>query len=217
MSLKSKRITSSPWKKKIKGSSSRILLLLFSRWVMSNSLQPHGLQHTRLPCPSPSPGVCSNSCPLSQWCHPAISSFVPPSPPAFCKKKTKQKQYHSYYCKVVRPVWPTVCGDQMLTHSCWAESLPVALYQLLLRWSRGNTPSSHLVLLLQRSWEPIMFAAGSPPFGTMGACYYYNPRHGQSISVPKIWKCRHRRSVIPEEGKLESKSPCFGLKVEKEI
>ena len=40
--------------------------------VMYNSLQPHGLQHARLPCPSPSPGACSNSCPLSQWCHPTI-------------------------------------------------------------------------------------------------------------------------------------------------
>ena len=38
--------------------------------VMSDSLQPHGLQHARPPCPSPSPGACSNSCPLSQWCHP---------------------------------------------------------------------------------------------------------------------------------------------------
>ena len=37
---------------------------------MSNSLWPHGLQHTRPPCPSPTPGVYSNSCPLSQWCHP---------------------------------------------------------------------------------------------------------------------------------------------------
>ena len=43
-----------------------ILLLLFSCSVMSDSLQPHGLQHTRLPCPSPSPRVCSNSCPLGQ-------------------------------------------------------------------------------------------------------------------------------------------------------
>ena len=42
------------------------------------TLQPHGLQHTRLPCPSPSPRVCSNSCPLSQWCHPIISSYVFP-------------------------------------------------------------------------------------------------------------------------------------------
>ena len=44
--------------------------MLFSCSVMSNSLWPHGLQYTRLPCPSPSPGVYSNSCPLSQWCHP---------------------------------------------------------------------------------------------------------------------------------------------------
>ena len=50
----------------------------FIRSVVSNSLQPHGLQHARLPCPSPTPGVYSNSCPLSQWCHPTISSSVVP-------------------------------------------------------------------------------------------------------------------------------------------
>ena len=54
------------------------LLLLFSHSVMSDSLQPHGLQHTRLYCPSPSPRACSNSCPLSQWFHPTISSSVFP-------------------------------------------------------------------------------------------------------------------------------------------
>ena len=43
---------------------------------MSNSLGPHELQHTRLPCSSPSPGPCSNACPLSRWCHPGISSSV---------------------------------------------------------------------------------------------------------------------------------------------
>ena len=53
-------------------------LLLFSHSVMSNSLQPNGLQHARLRCPSPSPGGCSNSCPLSRWCHPTISSSVVP-------------------------------------------------------------------------------------------------------------------------------------------
>ena len=51
---------------------------MFSHSVMSYSLQPHGLQHTRSPCPSPSPRVCSNSCPLTQWCHPTISSSVIP-------------------------------------------------------------------------------------------------------------------------------------------
>ena len=55
----------------------------FSHSVTSNSLWSHGLQHARLPCPLPTPGACSNSCPSSQWCHPTISSFVIPSPPAF--------------------------------------------------------------------------------------------------------------------------------------
>ena len=50
----------------------------FSRSGMSNSLWPHGLQHTRLPCPSPTPGAYSNSCLLHRWCHPIISSSVVP-------------------------------------------------------------------------------------------------------------------------------------------
>ena len=52
--------------------------VLFSHSVMSDSLRPHGLKHARLPCPSPTPGACSNSCPSSQWCHPTISSSVVP-------------------------------------------------------------------------------------------------------------------------------------------
>ena len=64
------------------------ILLLFSRPVMSYSLQPHGLQHIRPSCPLPSPRVCPSSCPLYWWCHPAISSsdtlfsFCPQSFPA---------------------------------------------------------------------------------------------------------------------------------------
>ena len=46
--------------------------------VVSNSLWPHGLQHAGLPCPSPTPKACSNSCPASRWCHPTISSSVVP-------------------------------------------------------------------------------------------------------------------------------------------
>ena len=58
------------------------MVLLFSYWVVCDSLQPHGLQHARLPCPALSPGVCSNSCPLSWWCYPAISSSAAPF--SFC-------------------------------------------------------------------------------------------------------------------------------------
>ena len=57
-----------PWKHSVQS----------SHLVMSDSLWPHGLQHTRPPCPSPTPRVYPNSCPLSRWCHPAISSSVIP-------------------------------------------------------------------------------------------------------------------------------------------
>ena len=53
-------------------------MLLYSHSVVSDSLWHHGLQQARLPCPWPSPGACSNSCPLSRWCHPTISSSVIP-------------------------------------------------------------------------------------------------------------------------------------------
>ena len=48
----------------------------FSHSVVFHSFWTHGLQHTRLPCPSPTPGACSNSCPLTRWCHPTVSSSV---------------------------------------------------------------------------------------------------------------------------------------------
>ena len=52
--------------------------LFFSHLVVSDSLRPHGMKHARLACPSTSPRICSNSCPLSWWCHPTISSSVSP-------------------------------------------------------------------------------------------------------------------------------------------
>ena len=63
------------WKQWSNYSLRRVLELLFILSVVSDSLWPHGLQHVRFPCPL-SPRVCSNSCPLSQWCHPTISSSV---------------------------------------------------------------------------------------------------------------------------------------------
>ena len=72
----------------LKKKKSNKMLLFFSYPVMSNSLQPQGLQHVRPPCPSPYPEVCPSSCPLHWWCHPASSSsdtifsFYPQSFPA---------------------------------------------------------------------------------------------------------------------------------------
>ena len=66
------------WKQWSNYSLRRVLELLFSLSVVSDFLWPHGLQHTRFPGASPSPRACSNSCPLSQWCHPTISSSVVP-------------------------------------------------------------------------------------------------------------------------------------------
>ena len=64
--------------------SMKLLTLVrqFSHSIMSDSLWPHGLQHTRLLYPSSTPGACSNLCPLSQWCHPTISSSAAPF--SFC-------------------------------------------------------------------------------------------------------------------------------------
>ena len=64
--------------KKSKEKTGYSLFSQFSRSVVSDSLRPHESQHARPPCPPPSPGVHPDSCPLSQWCHPAISSSVVP-------------------------------------------------------------------------------------------------------------------------------------------
>ena len=77
----------------------------FSHSVVSDFLQPHGLQHTNLPCPSPTPWACSNSGPLSRWCHPAISSsrplsLLPPIPPSirvFSNESTLRMRWPKYW------------------------------------------------------------------------------------------------------------------------
>ena len=65
-------------RKENKGQKEKKNSVQFSHSVVSNPLWPHGPQHTRLPCPSPTPRVYPNSCPSSRWCHPAISSSVVP-------------------------------------------------------------------------------------------------------------------------------------------
>ena len=77
-------------------------ILLFSCSVMFHSLGPHGLQHTRLSCPSLSPRVCSNSCPLSRWCHPTISFSATPF--SFCLQSTSIKVFSNELALCIR--WP---------------------------------------------------------------------------------------------------------------
>ena len=99
----------------------------FSRSVMSDSLWPHGLQHTSLPCPSPTPGVYSNSCPLSWWCHPTISSSVIPF----------SSHLQSFPASGSFPVsWFFTSSGQSIGVSASASVLPMNIQDWFpLRWS----------------------------------------------------------------------------------
>ena len=91
------------------------LTLLFSHSAVSNSLQPHGLQYTRLPCPSQSSRACSNPCPMSQWCHPTISFSVVPF--SFCLQ--------SFPASVFSNDWLFASGGQSTGASASASVLPM--------------------------------------------------------------------------------------------
>ena len=96
----------------------QLLSLLFSHSVVSNHLQPHEWQRARLPCPSLFPGVCSNLCSLSQWCHLTISFSV--SPFSSCAQ--------SFSASGTFPTsWPFTSGDQSTGASASASVLPVSI------------------------------------------------------------------------------------------
>ena len=91
-------------------------LLSFSHSVVSDFLQPHEWQHTRLPCPSLSPGICSNSFPLSWWCHPTISSSV--SPFSSCPQSFPASESFTMS-------WLFASGGQSIGASASASVLPI--------------------------------------------------------------------------------------------
>ena len=99
----------------------------FSHSVVSDSLQPHGLQHTRPPCPSPTPRVYSNSCPLSQWCHPTIwSSAIPFSSRLQSFRASGSFQMSQFFA----------LGGQSIGASASASVLPVKIQDwFLLGWT----------------------------------------------------------------------------------
>ena len=99
----------------------------FSRSVVSDSLWSHGLQHARPPCPSQTPGVYSNSCPLSWWCHPAISSSVIPF-------SSHLKSFPASGSFPISEFFPS--GDQSIGVSASPSVLPMTIQEWFsLGWS----------------------------------------------------------------------------------
>ena len=96
-------------------------LVQFSRSVVSDSLQPHESQHSRPPCPSPSPGVHSNSRPSSRWCRPAISSSVVPF--SSCLQSFPASgsfQWVSCFISKIGLIWGS---DKLIQEKCWKQCL----------------------------------------------------------------------------------------------
>ena len=124
------------------------LAVLFSCSFVSDSLQPHGLQHSSLPCPLSSPEACSNSCPLSLWCHPTSSSSVVP----FTSCLQSFPASWSFLMS-----WLFTSGGQSIGASASASVLPVniqgwfplGLIGLISLQSKGLFKS----LLQHRSWK----------------------------------------------------------------
>ena len=115
---------------------------------MSNSLQPHGLHRARLPCPPLSPGVCSNSCPLSQWCHPTISSSVVPFSSCF----------QSFPASGSFPMSQLFAsGDQSITASALASVLPMNIQDWFPLGLTG------LISLLSKSLSVLLQHQNSKP------------------------------------------------------
>ena len=149
-------------------------LFLFSRSVVSNSLWSHCLQHTRLPCPSPSPGACSNSSPLSQWCHPTISSSVGPF--SSCLQ--------SFLASGSFPMSQLfTSGDQSIGASASASVLPMNI--------QGWFPLGWTGLILQSTGLSRVFSSitiqrcqffGAQPF--LGSNFHI---HTWLLEKPKLW------------------------------
>ena len=124
-----------------------MISLLFSHSVVSDCLWPHGLQHARLPCPSPSPWVCSNSCPTQTWVGDAIQPshpLLPPSLPALNLKRLSISVFSSKSALCIR--WPKYC-------SCSFSLSPSSEYSGLISF-RIDWFDLLLILLCKDKWCP---------------------------------------------------------------
>ena len=111
-----------------------------SRSVMSDSLRPHGLQHAKLPCSSPTPGIYLNPCPLIRWCHPTISSSVIPF-------SSRLQTFPASGCFPMKPLFSS--GGQSIEVSASISALPMN--------TQGWSPLGWLDLLaLQRTFKSLL-------------------------------------------------------------
>ena len=135
---------------------------------MSNSLQPHGLQHSRSLCPSPSPRVYPSSCPLNRWCRPIISSSATPSP--FCLQSfpasgsCPMSQLFQWDIRVgPNPAW-LVSWWKEKTRTQTHRGMKMVIYTSRREASEGNQLCPHLGLGLpaSRLWDNKILLAGPP-------------------------------------------------------
>ena len=140
---------------------------------MSDSLRPPGLQNTRLPCPSPSPRVCSNSCPLSRWCHSTISSSVLPF--SSCLQ--------SFPASGSFPmIWPFASGAQNIGASASASVLPMNIQGrfplgltdfLAIQGTLKSLLQHHILKASVLWWSAFFMVQLSHPYMTTGKKYIY--------------------------------------------
>ena len=138
----------------------------FSLSVMSNSLWPHGLQHMP-PCPSPTPGVHPNSCAVSRWCHPAMSSSVVPF--SSCPQSHKIYIFYVYiYIIHVYKIYPPSCASLLLPSSIFS-SIRVFSNESVLRirwpkyWSFSISPSNEHpgLISFRMDWFDLLAVRGT--------------------------------------------------------
>ena len=146
---------------------------------MSDSLWPHGQRHTRLPCPSPSPGACSNSCPLSWWCHPTVSSSV----------ILFFSRLQSFSASGSFPIQFFTLGGQSIGVSGSASVLPMNIqdwFQDWLAWSpcspRDSQESSPTPQFKSINSLALSFLYGP----TLTSIYYYWKNHSFNFNLTDV-------------------------------
>ena len=159
------------------------MLLLFCCSVISDSLWPHGLKHGRLPCPSPSPQNCSNSCPSSRWCHPTISSSVVPFSSCL-------QSFPSSGPLLMR--WLFISGAQNIGTSASESVLPMTIQDWFPLGLTGNSIELYYVL----------------PCGSAGKESTCNS--GDLGSIPGLGKSPGGGKGYPLQSGLENSLDCIG-------